>query len=190
MDKERARLGMIGRWKDKYYRDGELVEETEWTHNQIQNVAPIIAAGLFHRWDELPAGQVPVPFEGISYIAVGSGDVAWDALAPGTVPQDRADTTLTTEYYRQSILASDMSFLDADDPAHPVVAGPSRMIQIESTFLPADANGAMREFGLFCGFATGLPDSGHILNWIVHPLINKDATLTITRTIQIEFLEP
>lgn len=183
---EPAKILVSGTWRDEYiYADGR-VEQGEWTPNQIQNGAAMVAAGLFGRVGEIPPHDAPVAFTGISYIAVGSGDVTWDAVAP---VQDKADTTLTAEYFRKAIPAADMQFVDVAAPHNPS-ATPTRAIEITMTFDPAEANGAMREFGLFGGDADGVTDSGQIINWVVHPLINKDATLTINRTIRITFLNP
>ncbi len=177
-------IPMLGYWKDTYvYSDGRRIE-TEWVKNQIQNTAPVFACALFRR-----AGENAFPgFGGVSHIGIGSGNVAWDITPP---TQDENDTTLTAEFFRKVILESDMAFLDPTLPAgSPAIVGPSRKLGITVTLLPAESNGSLREFGLFGGLATGALDSGIIMNWIVHSLITKDATLTIIRNIEIEFLEP
>ena len=188
--KETMGLGAQGRWRDQLvYADGRIVM-TPWRHNQIQNLASTIAASLFRRFDEVSPGNVPPVFEGIKYMAVGRGDVSWDALPIGSIPQPVAQATLEDEFFRKEIQPTEMSFLDPDDPAYPVIAGPSRMIQVEVTLTSSEANDTHREFGLFCGQTAGALDSGLIMNWIAHRRIDKDTTLTINRTVQILFALP
>ncbi len=191
---ETFKIGMKGRWRDRYeYVDGPRkgqVVVTPWYDNQIQNDATLVVAGLFSRRGEdpdvFPAGWNG--YTGISYMAVGEGLVGWDVVPP---VQDPADSTLTTEFYRKSIGFSELGFVDLGlPPGSPHVFGPTRKIQATCTFLPAEGNGPLREFALFGGLADGTTDSGHMINWVVHPLINKDATLVLTRTVEIEFLLP
>jgi hypothetical protein len=155
-----------------------------WRRNQVQNVAPIVAASLFRR-----AGETAFPgFVGISYMVVGSGLVAWDTTPP---TQDAADTTLTTEVFRKAVLESDMFFLDP--PAalgSAAVVGPTRKIGITATIDTTEALTSLREFGLFAGLATGTVDTGSVVNWVVHPLVNHDSSFSIVRTVELEFLEP
>lgn len=186
MIRETAGLALRGRWRDRYFRSGVLVHDTGWFPNQIQNVAPEIVAALLIRAGEHAPHDAPVPFAGISYMAVGAGDVAWDAVAP---VQDRADATLHAEFFRKAIPAADMVFVDPGDP-DVVVVGPTRMVQISVTLEQGEANDSLREFALFAGHAEAALDSGHILNWVVHPRIDKDNTMAIQRRVQIELLLP
>jgi hypothetical protein len=176
---------MKGRWRDKFEYANGHVEYSPWKSNQIQNLAATMAAALFRRAGEMPTWS---GFTGISYMAIGSGDVAWDTIPPTLDP---ADTTLENEYFRKSIAAADMYFIDpvAASPAPPLGVL-SRAIGISVTLLPGEANGSLREFGLFGGLATGAADSGTILNWVSHGLITKDITITLTRTVELEFLLP
>jgi len=170
-----------GRWRDTFHHADGTIEQGDWSPNQIQNAAAIVAASLFCRFSELPAGS---GWGGILYMGIGSGLTAWDTTAP---TQDPADVSLTTEYFRKAIAAADMSFSDGAGNA---VTVPTRFILITITLTTAEANGSLREFGLYGGDATATLDSGQIINWVVHPRIDKDATVTITRTVEIEFLEP
>ena len=182
--RERFRIPIQGMWRDTYeWADGRRLIGP-WKRNQIQNAAPILVGGLLRR-----AGELAFPgFTGITYIGYGSGNVSWDITPP---VQDAADTTLTLEYFRKIVPNTDLFFLDPlAAPGSAPVAGPTRRVGFVGTLLPAEGNGSLREFGLFGGLASGTLDSGTILNWIVHPLITKDATLTITRNVEITVLEP
>ena len=180
-------LSLRGRWKDTYrHRDGTVVE-TPWQSNQIQNGASLIVSALLRRADE-DASASWTNFDGAGYLAVGSGLSSWDATPPS---QSRADTTLTTETFRKQILPADLGFLD---PALPEGSAPVATIQRKwrtaVTLLESEANGDLREFGIFMGAPTATLNSGHIFNWIVHPLITKTTDITITRVIEVEIVEP
>lgn len=185
-------FGMIGMWQDIYRGvDGKEIGRTEWQYNQIQNDASAVVAGLLSRAGQRVPFDAPQVFEGCLYLAIGQGQVSWDSTPP---VQDRADTTLDTEYFRKAINPLSMAFLDADDsPTFPVVAGPSRMFSVNMIIELGEANGTLREFGLFAGQATAALDSGLIVNWVVHPRLDKLAGVNdfvIDRTIKILILEP
>ncbi len=170
-----------GRWRDKItYADG-TEEVTPWRPNQIQNVAAIVAAALFRRYDETAEGT---DWDGITYMGIGRGNVTWDTVPP---TQDAADTILEDEFVRKAIAPSDMSFSDgAGTPQLPE----SRFIMIVVTLAPSEANDSLREFALFGGDATGTVNTGQMINWIVHNRFDKDSSITIQRTVEFEFLEP
>lgn len=177
---EEYTLSMVGMWQDTYtYRDGRVVQ-TPWHKNQIKNLAAVIAGGLFGR-----QGEKAAPFVGFSYLAVGSGLDAWDAVPPVA---DKTQTTLVTETFRKAADLVDIVWLDPDTDAVSVV--PTRKVQVSVTLLPAEANGTLREFALFCGDASGVADSGLMFNGVTHGRIDKDDGVTITRKIRILFLEP
>ena len=171
---------IVGRWFDTYkYADGRTEPgeqgEFEWGWNQIQNsFATLLAA-----WCRGEA-----TYDRITYFAVGSGLVAWDTTPP-TKPY--SDTTLTTEYFRKAVAQTDIVYLD---PATDIPTGgtPDSKIEITVTLLTSEANGTLREFGLFGGTASGTTDSGQMVNWITHSKIDKDSSLEIERKIRIEFV--
>lgn len=182
---ETVSVGLRGRWKDDYnFADGRILLG-KWSPNQIQDLAATVLAGMARRAHEDASF---VGFNGITYLAIGSGLVGWDVTPPML---DVTDTTLTTEYFRKAVGIPDLNFVDPTLPSgSPPIGTASRKFSVVVTLLPAEANGAMREFGLFGGQATGALDSGLIFNNVAHALINKDVSLTITRTIEIEILLP
>lgn len=174
-----AVVRMKGEWCDvrrRFDEHGDLTHlvNTGWRPNQVQNTNAQLLASLMKKQAGL---------EGIQYIAIGSGQASWDAGAP---TQDAGDTTLDTELYRQAVPAVDISFRDAGTLAD-IDPTPSNVIQVDATIGLADAVGTHREFGLFGGDASGAADSGYMVNWIVTPRIDKDALMTIQRTIRFTF---
>jgi len=172
-------LRIVGEWFDKIrYLDGSVEYgehgEFEWGDNQIQNTfATLIAC-----WARAESG-----YDRINYFAVGSGLVSWDTTPP---TQPYTDTTLTMEYFRKAIAQSSIIFID---PSTNIPTGgvPSSKIEIDVTLLTTEANGTMREFGLFGGTATATLDSGEMVDWIVHSRIDKDSSMEIDRKVRIEF---
>jgi hypothetical protein len=119
---------------------------------------------------------------GILYWAVGSGSESWgDEGQPDPLV---SDTQLLNETYRKAINVEDIIFLDGSNEE---TLTPTRKIQITGRFLYSEANGKLREFGLFGGDATGIKDSGLMINRKTHPLIVKTSGLQLERVLRITF---
>lgn len=182
---EQMRPKLRGQWKDDITLldpvTGEAVKEIpgHWRPNQIQdNSAIVVAAGLRR------AGEV-TSMNALSFMAVGEGQASWDTVPPA---QPKADTTLDTEVFRKAIAAADMVFVDALGGS--VVTGPTRFIRVVVVFGQSEANGTLREFGMFGGDATVTLDSGQIFNWVVTSRVDKDTNMIITRTVDVEVTTP
>lgn len=170
-----VRIHLKGAWQDTLvYRDGR-VERRPWVPNQIQNTGPVLVQGLLARREESEAG-----FTGVAYMAVGEGEVGWDLVAP-TMSRDQE--TLTAEIARSAVPLSGITYVDPDTLAP--VGGVSRVAEYSVTFGPEEANGDLREFGLFGGLATGDADTGLMLNWIVHPVFAKTSDFSLIRRVRI-----
>jgi beta-lactam-binding protein with PASTA domain len=112
--------------------------------------------------------------KGILYWAVGEGDPSWDA-DPKTA--DRNATTLVHEIYRKPLdLEQEISY----DPE-------THRLTVAVTFAPDEAVGTLREFGLFGGDASPEPDSGYLINYRIHPAVEKSAANSLQRTLQFTF---
>lgn len=124
-------------------------------------------------------------FGGILYLAVGKGLKEWDAAHPQTQP---TTTGLLAEILRRPLATEEIIFLD--DTGQPAAAPTSRLqISIELTRADFPANGfqPVREFGLFGGNATAAPDSGFMINHVIHPRIDIVDGLTLCRTLRLDF---
>jgi len=178
----------IGRYRDTFrYKTINGFDKTivsPWRKNQIQDSAlNLITAQLIDA--STNTNGLFINFGAINYIAFGSGDVAWDA-DPNNVNKPVTQTTLTSEIARIAITADNFTFLDNGG----VVLNPqsiSPRFKMEITLGANDANGDLREFGLFGGETTANADTGTMFNWITHPLIQKDNTLVIDREVDIQF---
>jgi len=161
-------------WKvtDKItYPDGR-VEVRNYVNTVVDDCSRLIAS--------LMKGQNG--YKGITYWAVGSGAGTWDNANPPAPAV--GDTKLFNETFRKAINASDITFLDSND--NPTTSVTNKL-QIKVTFTEEEANGELREFGLFGGNATSTKNSGIMINRKTHGLIYKTSGMTLERTIRIVF---
>lgn len=180
------KLNIKGRYQDKLIWTSSITgmqrSETRLGKNQVQDSAIELISGLLTN----SSSMTTPPIEnliGISYVALGSGDSSWDQ-DPSNVSKPTDQTTLQNETFRFQVSPDSFIFLDQSGAALSPQALSSRF-KMSYTLGSADANGDLREFGLFGGAATSTLNSGTIFNWITHPLIQKDSSLTIQRTIDI-----
>lgn len=173
---------VIGRWFDKHlYVDGTIEYgqhgEFEWGFNQIQNTFANLLAGY--------CVQEATYTAGINVLGIGHGLIAWDSSFPTSFDYNQA--TLIDEYFRKEITeGTDSYFIDPSDDS--VSATPTPKIEIVVLLDLLDANGDMREFGLFGGDSLpGTPNSGTMVNWIAHSKVTKDSSFQIERRIKILF---
>jgi hypothetical protein len=117
---------------------------------------------------------------GISYLEVGTG------VGTGTtqVPQaeNLAQTALRVPLLRKAISA--WTNLDSGGVA---TGTDTNVLQITTTFLEAEANGAIVEMGLFGGDATATNGSGQMFNYKTFPVLNKDNTMQLTLVWKLTF---
>lgn len=124
---------------------------------------------------------------GIEGLWFGRGDPNWDVA--GTPPATAAQVALVDP--NPFFLAAAAIKIDYVDDLGTVVAAPTRKVQIVANLPPGsppwpDANHpalALREFGL----ASHLGAAPVLLNYVTHPVINKDVASSLERTIWLVF---
>lgn len=126
----------------------------------------------------LAARLVDAP-EDLFYIAVGAGDAAWDRNPPLL---ERRRARLTNELARKKVAAQDVRFLDALGAQ---TQTPSPRLRLSVRFEPGEANGKLRESGLFMQ-ADLQRDSGRLLAYFVHAPIEKTADMGLERTLRLD----
>ena len=139
-DEQMANRKFIGEVTDRLIdaKTGELIEERVYNNLVVDNCSVLIA------------GLMKGALNGIQYFAVGSGSASWNNASlpsPATT-----DAKLLNETYRKAILGTDIKFIDANNVAS---ANPTNRLEIKVTFNESEANGELRELGLFGGNATG-----------------------------------
>jgi hypothetical protein len=159
-------------WDIVFERDAVRWQSGHWRHNLIVASAwPLVTALLRKEPNAL----------GISFCAVGEGELAWDA----SPPQPSVETTrLHHEIARVPLAVADMRYIDG-------AGRPARMWthRLELTVvIPATQNvRRVREFGLVGGDATATANSGRLINYAVHPVIELRANQKLTRAIRLNF---
>ena len=112
----------------------------------------------------------------------GKGEGSWNNDSPPSPTV--GDTKLLVETFRKAIRPEDIVFLDESNR---VTDSITNKLQVTVTFLENEANGELREFGLFGGNATGSANSGFMVNRKIHPLIYKTSGMKLERIIRIVF---
>lgn len=124
-------------------------------------------------------------YAGIKFWEVGSGQGTWNDATPPT--PNAMDKTLVTPSFRKAVLGSDISFIDANSV---VTASVTNRIQVVVTFGSTEANGYLREFGLFGGgtdCVVGTLGSGIMVNRKTHGVIYKTSGIELVRTLRLTF---
>ncbi|WP_437594141.1 hypothetical protein [Sorangium sp. So ce1000] len=159
--------------------DGNVVWDRGWKSNAIVTSCHTLLAGFM-------AGA-PTSTKGIQGLMVGQGLDAWDGPS-GAPPATAAQTKLVDPNPFTVPLASlQFTFLTGGTPS----AQPTNRLQIVATLgpnLPSwpdgnHASGNLREFGLVAEI-NGAPT---LVNYVTHPVIVKDPSSTLTRTIWLVF---
>lgn len=181
-------LHIVGKFKDtlkwKSFSGSEKTEVRDWEFNQIQDSALLIITGSIIGIETASSGLFS-SFGPLNYMAVGSGSQSWDS-DPYNVSKPVNQTSLQNETERLLITADQFEFLDGTG----AVLNPQELsarIKLTRILGSNEANGDLREFGLFGGGATSALNSGVMFNWITHPLIQKDSTLAIERIVDVQF---
>lgn len=170
--------GLKGLWRDRI-RDGSgrLIYDGPIKNNAI--VADCRRAlALF-----VSGGGGP----GIEGLLFGQGSSSWDVS--GTAPATPAQTHLVDA--NPFLLPASSLQIDFVDELGAVTGQPTNRLQVVAT-LPAGsppwpnathASLSLREFGL----ASHVGGTATLLNYVTHPVINKDAASSLERTIWLVF---
>lgn len=123
---------------------------------------------------------------GIRALQVGRGDPSWDNNPP---PLPDPNTINALVDATPAEIAVGQLKLEYLDPTDSVVANPTSRLQVTATLLPGvpaslpNTPFPLREFALF-GQLNGVR---HMIDYIRHPLIQKDASMTLERKVRLIF---
>lgn len=154
----------------KAYENGELVHQYQKS-NIIVNTASILIARLLKDSSE--------PVNGISYLAVGSGNTSWQLLDPPA--PTTSQTRLENEFYRKAI---DLATFVDPSTGEPTETQ-TNIVDYSVSFGEAEAVGPIMELSLFGGDAGSDANSGTMVNWRTFPVISKTNTMTLTVIFRI-----
>jgi hypothetical protein len=170
---------LSGMYRDIVYdARGRVVEDRGWKNNAIvADCRRLLAAFM--------SGSIGVG-AGITGIQVGMGLPAWDLTSPPSATSAQASLVDPNPH---TVVGADLSFAFLNGAA--VSPTPTNRLQIVAQLGPGvpswpDANhasGNLREFGLV-GQLGGSPI---LINYVTHPVIAKDPSSTLERTIWLAF---
>ena len=172
LDYEKVQYRPIGEVTDKLIdaKSGKIIEKRVY-NNLVVDSCSICIAGLMKG-----------ALSGVQYFAVGSGSPGWSNTS---LPSpDVLDTKLLAETYRKEITHDDVKFIDSDNNESNV---PTNRIEIKVMFTESEANGELRELGIFGGNASSTKNSGYMINRKIHPLIYKTSGMRLERIIRFTF---
>lgn len=156
---------VTGRGRDRIRRADGTVETTAWRANLLMR------SGL----DLLAALLIGDSDRGAAWLAVGRGDPAWDTNPIEAQPARR---TLFDEAVRVSLRPGSiqLSYLAARG-----------VVRVRASLGPGVATGQLRELAVFGGNGSARPDSGTMINHLIHPVIDKGAGDTVVRELELDF---
>jgi len=174
---ERAGDAVKGRYRDVVRgRGGEILADSGWRDNAIVLDCRRLLASLV-------AGA---PAAGIQGILVGAGLAAWDVNGPPAATDAQIALVDPAPFL---LPAADLQidFLDNGN----VSATPTNRLQIVASLGPGEPPwpdgshiaSSLREFGL----VAQLDGNPALINYVTHPVINKDPTSTLERTLWLVF---
>jgi len=117
---------------------------------------------------------------GSMYLAVGSGETAWDQTPP---LYQRNTLLLVNEIARKVVTRENLSYLNESGVE---TDGPTPRLRIQATFSAEEGTGVLRECGLFAGSASSEINTGTLLSYFVHARIEKTTDMSLVRTISLD----
>lgn len=146
-------------------------EKLDISYNVVVDNASVLFASLL---------KGEAGFVGITHWEVGAGASSWTDANPPTPL--RTDSALLQPTFRKPINPADITFIDANDV---VSATPTNRIEIKVKFASGEANGNLREFGIYGGKgATNTLGSGYMINRKTHGNIFKTVDIELERIIR------
>lgn len=168
------------------YRDrllgpgGADLFDSGWRSNMIVLNCRVLIAGLLKG----DGNETPL---GIQSLKLGRGNPSWDNSPPAS-PDPETMTELVDkapyEIPRSSLV---LRYLTAGNE---VANAPTNRLEVIATLGPGEPSGQnvpspypLREFGLF----GSLNNTDYMIDYIRHPLIEKDSAVTLERRVQLIF---
>jgi hypothetical protein len=164
------------------YRDvlrdahGRIKHDSGWRSNLVVNSARMLLAA-FLKNDATSLG--------IQSLKIGKGESAWDDAPPKPAATDEG-----LHDPEAFIVPKDKLQIDYLNDSDLVVTGPTTRLQITVTLKPGEPpsvgdtkNYPLREFGLF-GSLAGTP---FMIDYVIHPVINKGEEDTFIRSVRLIF---
>lgn len=154
--------------------DGQVVRDSGWRSNLVVLRCRVLLAAFLRNDTAL----------GIRSLQVGRGDPSWDLTPPPAADPSTTVQLVDPAPFTIPVANLTLQYLNQADG---VVGTPTSRIQITATLGPGQPTPAtdppypLREFGLF-GELGGTP---FMIDYIRHPLIEKDGAVTLERRVRL-----
>jgi hypothetical protein len=150
-----------------FVRPDGRVEATPWSDRLIVASFSLLLAQLV-MGNGLGTGPNS-SYVGASYMALGTGQASWDTSGPPapTTSQTQLVNEPATGNFRKPVQAQMV------DASGNVTTTPTNRVLVSAVFNVGEANGQLRELGLFGGNATLAPNSGLLIDYETFPVVNK-----------------
>jgi hypothetical protein len=172
-----SQIAIQGIYRDRLLdADGRPIADSGWRSNMIVMRCRVLLSGFLKGDDVL----------GIQALQVGRGDPSWDQNPP---PLPDPNTLNALVDVAPVTIPADQLKLEYLDSGDNVVGSPTNRLQITATLGPGvpppppNAPLPLREFGLFGSLGGKL----QMIDYIRHPLIEKDAVMTLERKVRLIF---
>ncbi|HZD93939.1 MAG TPA: hypothetical protein VE133_06770 [Candidatus Sulfotelmatobacter sp.] len=164
------------------YRDrlldpqGTAVFDSEWRNNMIVLRCRVLLSSFLKNDGAL----------GLRALQVGRGDPSWDTNPPPLPDPNTINALVDASPAEIPVAQLKLEYLDNTDS---VVVNATSRLQITATLgpgvpaSPPNTPFPLREFALF-GQLNGVR---HMIDYIRHPLIQKDASMTLERKVRLIF---
>ncbi|MGB8508491.1 MAG: hypothetical protein WCD76_08795 [Pyrinomonadaceae bacterium] len=173
-----SQIVIEGIYRDRLWGpDGKLIFDSQWKSNMIVMQGRRLLAGFMKN-----EGTA----HGIQSLKIGRGDAAWDTIPP---PQPDPNTLDRLVDNTPFVISGGSLLLQYLLPDEVPTLTPTNRLQIVAVLGPnqptpaADPPYPMREFGLF-GQMNG---TDFMIDYIRHPLIEKDGLVTMERKVRLIF---
>lgn len=171
-----SEFGLKGIYRDRLWdAHKRAISDSDWRPNLIVASCRVLLAA-FMKSDGAPLG--------IQTLKIGRGDPAWDANA--TLPDPSITALVDQSPYTIPRAKLTLRYLDSSGQ---VSTTPTNRLEVIATLgqneppSGSDAPYPLREFGLFGQMNKG----DYMIDYIRHPLIEKDQVVTLERRIQLFF---
>lgn len=169
------------------YRDvlrgprGELIRDAGWKPNMIVlRCRELLAAFMKGDQAESPLG--------IQSLKLGRGDPAWDNAPPAGKPPETTTQLVDSTPFVIPKASLTLQYLNGNNEFS---AAPTNRLEIVAVIGPGQPEPQLnlpspypiREFGLF----GRLKNVDYMIDYVRHPLIEKDAAVTLERRVQLIF---
>ncbi|WP_017814481.1 hypothetical protein [Paenibacillus shenyangensis] len=151
--------------------DGQIIEEFHIKNLIVANASRFMAKRM------RPGANWGA---GITHLEVGTG--VGDGTQASPQAASLSQTVLRSPLARKAITS--WTYLDSNGQA---TSAESNILQLTTTFLENEANGAVVEMGMFGGDASNTLGSGYMFNYKTVPVINKTSEYQLTFAWRLTF---